>query len=293
MRTLAISLVLLLGICAAQDVPLGDVARRDRARQEAVEAANFKPGNAPPLALAGESVPAHFLTITGEAGEGQFSVKMNGHIIFQNSYVRDLPIYVSPLLLDGGNEMEISLTSGKSPIDITVEERRPHDSQVLARFHSDGGGEAVTRQVRFIAHPRTSPPVELTGADRTAISQVVKSFYDALQRKDGKEVLALFQPAIDDARVLYPEGADFGEKQMTRMVSIVAMEGFSMQPFDPAALEMSAHGAIVMVKRAGGSPVFTSNDVALPNGNQTRVRADTIQAKKIQGQWRLTLPFGF
>ena len=297
MRTLAISIFLLMGISAAQEISLGDLARQERARQEAVEAANFKPGNPPPVAPTGEVVPAHFLIIRGEAGQGEFVVKMNGQVIFHNSYVRDLPIYISSLLLDGGNLLEISLTSSNSPLDITVEERRAGQLShpVLATFHSDASAtpSPVNKQIRFFAHPEALPPIELNDHDRDAIGKIVKSFYDALDRKDGKQVLALFGPAIDDARTLYPEGADFGQKQMTRMAGLLGEQGFSMQPFDHNGLEMTPHGSIVTVKRADSSPVFNSSDISLPNGNHTSISADTIPVKKIQGQWRLTLPFGF
>src|SRR4051794_40949144 len=138
MRVLAITF-LLVTICAAQETPLGDLARQERARREAQQAASFKPGTRPPVAREGEAIPVHFLTIRGEAAEGEFMVKVNGATVFHNSYVRDLPIYVSSLLLEGGNLLEVSLTSGKAPVDITIEERRAGgaEHEVLGRFHSD------------------------------------------------------------------------------------------------------------------------------------------------------------
>jgi len=297
MRKLAISIVVLLGTCAAQEIPLGDLARQERARQEAVEAANFKPGNPPPVAQSGEAIAAHFLVVHGEPGQGEFIVRMNGQGIFHNSYVRDLPIYVTPLLLDGGNLLQVSLTSGSVPVEITIEERRPGDvaHQVLATFHADASSTPaqVSKDVRFFAHPKALPALELNDRDRDAIEKVVKSFYDALKRKDSKEVLSLFSPAIEDARGLYPEGADFGEKQMNKMASLVNVEGFAMEPFDVSRLEMSPRGAIVVVKRENHAPVFASNELVLPNGNHTSISAEGIPVKKIQGQWRLTLPFGF
>jgi hypothetical protein len=201
------------------------------------------------------------------------------------------------VLLDGGNLMDISLTTGKSPVDITIEERRARDPehQVLARFHADASDTptVVTKEIRFYAHPKLLPPVQLTERDRDAIDKLVKSFYDALKRKDGKQVLALFAPGIDDARGIYPEGADFAQKQMNRMVSLLTIPGFQMQPFDSTGLEMSSQGGIVTVRRRDGSPVFESSEVTLPNGNRTSVHAETIPVKTIAGQWRLTLPFGF
>jgi len=297
MRTIAISILFMLGICAAQEIPLGDLARQERVRQEAVEEANFKAGNAPPIAEVGESVPAHFLILRGETGEGEFFVKLNGKTIFHNSYLHELPLYVSPLLLDGGNLLEVSLVRGTGPMDITIEERRAGEvaHQVLATFHADASPTPVpaAKQVRFFAHPKALPAPEIDDRDRDAIEKVVKSFYDALKHKDGKQVLALFNPAIEDARVLYPEGADFGEKQMTKMAGILGMDGFAMEPFEPDALDMVPRGSIVSVKRRDGTPVFTSKEVSLPNGNHTSISAETIPVKKIQGQWRLTLPFGF
>jgi hypothetical protein len=41
-------------------------------------------------------------------------------------------------------------------------------------------------------------------------------------------------------------------------------------------------------------PVFNINQItAGVNAGASRVSADVILAKKIKGQWRLTLPFGF
>jgi hypothetical protein len=298
MAKLTILCLLLVAACtAAQEIPLGDLARQDRARQEAAEAANFKLGVPPPVAREGEAVPAHFLIMHGEAGQGEFNISLNGHSIFHNSYVRELPIYISSMLLDGGNRLEISMTSGPAPFDISVEERLAGESnhRVLAHFHVDASSTPapLTKELRFQAHPLVIPPVQLTDADRDAIGKVVKTFYETLKRKDSKGVLALFAPAIEDARALNPEGADFGEKQMAQMANLVNVDGFAMESFDELGLQMEPHGLIVAVKRRDGTPVFTSTQISLPNGNRSSVSADVIPVKKIQGQWRLTLPFGF
>jgi hypothetical protein len=296
MHALIIALLLAIA-CAAQETPLGDLARQERARREAAESVNFRLGSKPPAAHEGEVIPAHFLTVKGDAAEGEFSVKLNGAVVFHNSYVRDLPIYVSSLLLDGGNILEISLNAGRQPVDVTIDERRVGQTQleVLARFHADGSETPaeINKQVRFVAHPKMLPPLVLTDADRTAIRQLVDSFYDALNRRDSKQVLALFDPAIDEARELYPEGADFGRGQMLKMAQLVAANGFVMQPFNSTSLEMIPRGATVMVRRSDGQPVFSSTEVDAPGGGKTSVSAESILAKKIKGQWRLTLPFGF
>jgi len=297
MWRLAIAFSLLTAIAAAQEAPLGDVARQVRARKEAEELANFKPGVMPPLAAPGDIVPAHFITIHGDAGQGELSIKLNDQVLFHNSYVRDLPIYISALLLDGGNTLDVTFTTGSSPLEMTIDERFPHEAQhqVLATFHSDPAASpaAVNKQVHFIAHPKGLPPLQLNDTDRIAIQQMVRTFYNALAKRDGKQVLALFAPALTDARVLYPEGADFAQAQLNRMADMVAINGFEMKPFEPAGLQLVPKGAIVVVLRSDGQPVFTSNEVTLPNGNTSSVSAETIPLKKIAGQWRLTLPFGF
>jgi hypothetical protein len=297
MRRIFIAVLLLMASAGAQEIPLGDLARQDRKRQEAVEEANFKLGNPPPFAHPGELVPAHFLILHGEAGQGEFNLVLNGHNIFHNNYVRELPIFISSMLLDGGNRLEVSMVSGAAPFDITVEERLAGDSnhRVLAHFHMDATSTPapLTKELRFQAHPLVVPSVVLNDADRDAINKVVKTFYETLKRKDSKGVLALFAPAIDDARALNPEGAAFGEKQMAQMADLVNVEGFAMQPFDQLGVEMEPHGLTVAVKRRDGTPVFTSTEIPLPDGKRSSVSADVIPVKKIQGQWRLTLPFGF
>jgi len=297
MRRLAISIVLLVGAGIAQETSLGDIARQLRARKDAAELANFKPGVPPPIAQQGDTVPAHFITISGDAGKGEFTLKVNGEILFHNSYVRDLPIYISTLLLDGGNTLDVSFTSGESPVDMKIEERLPReaDHRILGRFHSDPTQTPapVAQQVKFIAHPKALPPLELGESDRAAIRQAVQVFYEALRRKDGKQVLGLFAPAIADARVLYPEGADFGQSQLNRMAEMVSAEGFEMEMFDATGLEMTPKGATVIVRHSDGKPVFASSEVKLSNGTITSISAETIPLKKIAGRWQLTLPFGF
>jgi hypothetical protein len=240
-------------------------------------------------------VPAHFVIMRGEAE--QFNLVLNGHTIFHNTYVRDLPIYISSILLDGGNRLELSMVSGAAAFDITVEERLANESnhRVLAHFHVDPSSTPapLTKELRFQAHPLVVPSVVLSDADRDAINKVVKAFYETLKRKDSQGVLALFAPAIDDARALNPEGAAFGEKQMAQMAGLVNVEGFAMEPFDELGVEMEPHGLTVAVKRRDGTPVFTSTEISLPSGNRSSVSADVIPVKKIRGQWRLTLPFGF
>jgi len=297
MFRLPISLFLLAVMAAGQETPLGDVARQIRVKKEAEELANFRPGVKPQVARPGDLVPAHFITISGDAGPGELTIKLNNEVLFHNSYVRDLPIYISALLLDGGNTLDVAFTSGSSPLEMKIEERFPREAEhkVLATFHSDATPtpSALQKQVRFIAHPRAVPLLYLMDTDRTAIQQMVQEFYNALQKRDGKQVLALFAPALADARVLYPEGADFAQTQLNRMADMLAAKGFEMQPYDPAGLQLVPKGATVVVLRGNGDPVFTSNEVILPNGNPSSVSAETIPLKKIGGQWRLTLPFGF
>ena len=296
MRLFVIS-IMLLGMCAAQEIPLGDLARSERARREADEIANFKLGTQPKIALAGEAVPAHFLTITGGAANGEFELKLNGATMFHNTYVRDLPIYISSMMLDGGNLLEVTFVPGQVPLRITVDERHPGvaEHKILARFESEPGSDetSVTKQLRFYAVPKALPPFQLTDADRTAIWQQITSFYNSLDKKDTKQMLALFAPAIDDVRPMYPEGADYGNAQMAKMAELVAIPELAMEPLQRDGVEMIPRGAVVVVRRSDRQPVFTSNAVSVGGSTKTSVSAESILVKKIRGQWRLTLPFGF
>ncbi len=296
MRLLVIS-ILFLGMCAAQEIPLGDLARSERARREADEIANFKLGTQPQAALAGESIPAHFLTITGGAANGEFELKLNGATMFHNTYVHDLPIYISSMMLDGGNLLEVTFVPGQVPLVIIVDERRPGiaEHKVLARFESEPatGDTPVTKQVRFYAEPKAFPPFQLTEADRTAIWQQITAFFNSLDKKDSKQMLALFAPAIEDVRPMYPEGAAYGNAQMAKMAELIANPELAMEPLQRDGVEMIPRGAVVVVRRSDRQPVFTSNAVSVGGGTKTSVSAESILVKKIRGQWRLTLPFGF
>lgn len=295
--------VCLATIAGTQELtpPLGDVARQERERRAATRAAaGPQQGSPPPAALLGELVPAHFLRFEGEVAEGEYSVSVNGKTLLRNARVRGLPLYVSPYLLEGGNQLEVEFTShAGSPLDVIVEERFAGESghRELVRFHADANQfpEMTHQQVVFTAHPKVIPSVQLTDADRVAIHKLVQAFYDATASKDSLGVMKLFEPAIQDAREIYSEGADFGQNEMARLAHIVALPECTMEPYSPAGLAFSISGNVVTVKRANGAPVFSSNEVQVEPGqvDKSRVSADVIPVKKINDEWKLTLPFGF
>jgi hypothetical protein len=202
------------------------------------------------------------------------------------------------VLRDGENVLEVLFVNGSSPLTIMLEERTPgaKERRLLARFHAAPYEflQPTMKEIRFTAHPKPLPELELTDGDRAEIQDVVQIFYDTLATKNSKLVMNLFQPAIEDARKLYPEGAAFGRDQMQKMASLVTTPGFEMQPFDAIGhLELVPNGATVIVRRKDGLPLFTSSDITLPNGKTTNVSADTVPVKKLKGQWCVTLPFGF
>jgi hypothetical protein len=297
------AIFLLAAIGAAQDEPsIADIARQERARKAAARAAaGPELGTAPPVAIEGEIVPAHFLRFEGEVGAGEFAILLNGKMLLRNGRVRGLPIYVTPLLLEGPNLLGVQFTSDAShPLDIIVEERFPGDAEhhELVHFHADANQfpEAAAKQMSFTVHPKVVPNVVLTDADRVAIHGLVQSFYNALNSKDGPAVLKLFEASIQDARDVYPEGADYGQDQMDSLAEIASQPDFIMEPYVPGGLEMIPNGSTVTVKRPDGKPVFVSIEVSGPvdgGGGNSRVSADVVPVKKIKGGWRLTLPFGF
>src|SRR4051812_41390702 len=212
--------IMLVGIIAivtgissvAQDQPaqdsLGDVARRERARKEAARAAaGPELGAPPPIAVESEIIPAHFLRVDGDVAPVDFLVLVNGQSVVRNTRIPDLPPYVSTLLRDGGNVLGVQFASAADkPLDIVIEERFPNEKThaVLVRFHAKANEfpSPVTRQVTFTAHPKLLPPIQVTEADKTAILKLVQVFYDTLVRKNGAAVLALFTPALDEARAV-------------------------------------------------------------------------------------------
>jgi len=299
MITLALS-----AVCVAQDPTaqdsLGDIARRERARKEAARAAaGPELGTPPPVATESEIIPAHFLRVEGDVAAADFLVLVNGQPVVRNKRIPDLPPYVSTLLRDGGNVLGVQFTSAADkPLDISIEERFPNQKThaLLVRFHANANQfpTPVTRQVSFTAHPKLLPPIQLTEADKQAILKLVQLFYDTLVRKDGAAVLALFAPALEEARAVYPEGAEFGQNAMNNLASFSTNPEIVMVPYEANGVEVVPNRRVVSVRRTDGTPVFTSNEVAAAGATgASRVSADVILAKKIKGQWRLTLPFGF
>ncbi|HWR17075.1 MAG TPA: hypothetical protein VN577_19760 [Terriglobales bacterium] len=308
----AIAVLMLSGLVLGQDQEpwygqeeqpsLGDIARQERARKEAVRAAaGPEIGGPPPLAVEGELIPAYFLSIQGGFGAGDYVVSLNGRTVLKNSFVPGLPIYVAGYLRDGGNVLQIEFVShATEPLEITIEERYAGASEHsrLAHFQSAPNQftSATKQQISFTARPRAIPNVQITDEDRTAILKLIQSFYDALSSKNGQNVMKLFQPALRDAQEIYPEGAEYGRNALLRLAHVVGLPGFSMNHYDPAGLTFRASGNVVNVSRTGDTPVFLSNEVtAGVDGSigASRVNADIIPVKKIGDEWRLTLPFGF
>jgi len=283
-----------------QQESLGDVARRERARKEATQA-NTVPqlGTKPSVVTENEIVPAHFLVVEGDVGPGDFLVLVNGQPVIRNTRVPGLPSYVSSLLRDGGNLLGIQFTSAPDrPLYIRIEERFPNEKThgVLVRFHANANEFTAqsTRQLSFTAHPKLLPPIQITEVDKAAILKLVQTFYGNLVRKDGAGVMALFSPALDEARAVYPEGAAYGEHAMRDLATFAQSPAIVMEPFSSDGVEIVPNRRVVSVRRTDGMPVFNSNQItAGVNAGASRVSADVILAKKIQGQWRLTLPFGF
>jgi hypothetical protein len=279
---------------------LGDIARRERARKQAARAVSGpRLGTPPPVAAKTEIVPAHFLRCEGDVAPGNLLVLLNGQPVIRNTRIPGLPSYVTTLLREGGNILGVQFTSAPDkPLDITIEERFPNEQKhaVLVRFHANPKEfpTETARQVSFEAHPKLPPAIELADADKTEILKLVQTFYDTLTRKDAPAVLALFTPALEEARAVYPEGAEFGESAMKDLAAFSTNKEIVMQPYSLAGVEVVPNRRVVSVRRTDGMPVFTSNEVVSGvNTGASRVSADVILATKIRGQWRLTLPFGF
>jgi hypothetical protein len=299
-----LGLLLLAGFCVAQDEQpsLGDIARQERARKAAEKAAaGPELGAPPPVAMQGEIIPAQFLRFEGDVAGSEYLVVINGVVVIRNTRVPGLPLYVTPFLRDGANLLGLQFIShADKPLDVIVEERYPGDAQrrTLVHYHANANQfpQTVQQEMPFTAHPKLLPDAQLTSDDRSAIQKLIRTFYDALSNKNGAGVLKLFEPAIEDARGIYPEGAEFGQSEMTNLAHVIEMPGFEMKSYDPEGLTMAASGNIVAVKRTGGTAVFMSTEVTGDmdgSVGMSRISANVIPVKKIKGVWRLTLPFGF
>jgi hypothetical protein len=287
---------------AQEDTPsLGDLARQERERRAAARTtAEPELGSPPPAPLLGELIPAYFLRFEGEVADGEYSVFVNGKALLRNSRVRGLPMYVSPYLLEGGNQLEIGFAShAKDTLDVIIEERFAGDPQhrEIMRFHADAGQfpQFSEHRFSFTAHPRLFPDVVLTETDRVAIHDVIRAFYVATAQKDTDGIMELFQAALEEAGQVYPEGAAFGKEEIARFAYLASMPECSMEHYSPAGLTFDVSGNIVTVKRVDGGPVFTSAEMLgdPEEAAASRVSADEIPVKKINNEWKLTLPFGF
>jgi hypothetical protein len=292
------SLLLLTSLCFAQE-PAPEPSLGDLARQERERKASTPPqlGETPPQAVFGEFIPAHFLRFEGDVAHADWTISLNNKPILHNGRVKGLPYYISPNLLAGANLLAIDFTSHTTePLDLYIEERWPGSGErrELAHFHADANQfpEPTHKDLQFSAHPRIAPPIVLTDSDRQQIATLIQTFYDTLTRRDGPGLVKLFEPAIEDARPLYPEGADFGHNEIAKLSRMIGSPSFAMRPYNPEGLKMEPAGNVVEVTRAAGGPVFISLDVAADTNN-SRVNALLIPVKKINGVWRLTLPFGF
>lgn len=319
MKRTHIALILLclssITLLAQEQGSLGDLARQLKAKKEAARFGGVQLGGPPPLAAPGETLPAYFLCMSGKAVE-LTAVSLNGEKIHGGKLVTQnlphmLPELVTSKLRDGMNVLEVEYISDPAEgLNIWVEERRRGASPVtVVTFKSAAGdsqGDSKKKLVPFQAHPRNAPPLVLTDADRQILRNLIQDYYHALDRRDTAAVSAFLAPAAEEARAVYPEVLDWvtvGDKMTT---ALIQDKQFKMLPWEESELQFDIHGNYVKVKRSDGKPLLASvevqEDVSKMNkpGDEGKVISLSSQIapidlsfKKIDGRWRMALPFSF
>lgn len=302
-------------LLAQEQGSLGDLARQLKAKKEAARFGGVQLGGPPPLAAPGEPLPVYFLRMSGKAVE-LTAVSLNGEKIHGGKLVTQnlphmLPELVTSKLRDGMNVLEVEYISDPNEgLNIWVEERRRGASPItVATFKSlagDSQGDSKKKLVPFQAHPRTAPPLVLTEDDRQALRKLVEDYYHALDRRDTAAVSAFLAPAAEEARAIYPEVMDWltmGDKMTT---ALIQDKQFKMLPWEESALQFDVQGNYVKVKRSDGKPLLSSvevqEDVSQMNkpGDQgkilslsSKIAPTDLPFKKIDGRWRMALPYNF
>lgn len=255
----------------------------------------------------------HFLRVDGKAAFLD-RVAINGSPVLSGTLVAvSVPVYVDKYLKDGQNKLELEYTSDATEgLTVVVETRTrgPRTTEVV-RFQSaagETGGRKVTKTIPFrLRLQPPAPPISLTDGDREAILALLQAQYAILARRDSAGLRGLYAKAMQEEKLIYPEGVEFFRTVLDESLKMFANPQFRMKPFDPAGLAFTIDGQVVRVGRTDGSPVMASDPVEIEdeivstqNGKEVRqktrmqsqVSAVSIPFQKYDGRWYLALPFG-
>ncbi len=266
-----------------------------------------------PAAWGQDRAEYHFLRVDGKAAFLE-RVTLNGSPVLSGTLISvSLPIYVDKYLKDGQNKLELEYTSDTTEgLTVVVETRTrgPQKTEVV-KFQSaagETGGKKVTKTIPFLVRLQPpAPPISLTDEDRQAILTLLQTQYAILARRDPAGLRGLYDKAIREEKLIYPEGVEFFKIVLDESLKMFANPQFRMKPFDPAGLEFTIGGQVVRVGRRDRSPVMESDPVEIEdeiiltqNGKEVRqktkmqsqVSAVNIAFQKYDGRWYLALPFG-
>lgn len=153
--------------------------------------------------------------------------------------------------------------------------------------------------------PAAAEPLQsLSEADKQAMLSLLRAYHQALSSKDLGAVTRFYDPALQEAAQVYPEGVKlFQDLVLPSFRQLLASPEFRMMPLRTEGLVFSTEGDKAVVSRADGSPVVESPEVKIElppelvprPGRVTkstgRIAAEKVHFKKYSGQWQFALPF--
>ncbi len=267
----------------------------------------------------------YFLLVQGK-GMPVKSIVLNGVNVLGGSVVSvSLPINVTRQIKQGLNKLTVDFVSHENEGLVTImERRRPGPKKLeLARLAvnpNESQGKQLSRELAFNVDPAPVAPmkIDLTQTDEKQILDLVNEYYGALKDKDAGRLRALYGPALRKEQKIFPEGARFFNKILTKEIALMRRNEIKMEPFNIEDVMLEQEEDKIKVVRKDRKPMMQSNEIELSiepifsevkaNGKaeakkEKEKEKETQQAKqrlvttkllfrKLDGKWCIALPQG-
>jgi hypothetical protein len=274
----------------------------------------------------------HYFIVVEGKGMPVREILVNGVNVLGGSVISlSMPINVTPQIKLGLNEIKVRYVSHDDEALVTIMEKRtagPKRVEVVKMFlppkHSQG--KEMVKDLAFDVDPAPTPPakIEISQADQDEILGLTEQYYKALNTKNATKLRALYSAALKEEQKIFPEGAEFFSKVLTKEIALMKRKDIKMGGFSSADLMLEQEGSKIKALRKDRQPMMESNEIEIEvdpifsevktvpgkGGSKNkkgkkesqeepqrttakqRLLTTTLLFKRIDGQWHLALPRG-
>lgn len=266
----------------------------------------------------------YFLHVQGK-GMPVKEIVLNGVSVLGGSVVSlSLPINVTRQIKQGLNELKVDFVSHGTEGLVTIMERRtpgPKKTEVarLSVAANESQGKPICKELAFNIDPAPYPPpkIQLTQDDEKEILALVDEYYQALKSKNAAKLRALYGPSLKKEEKIYPEGAKFFNKVLTKEIALMRREEIKMEDFSTSDVMLEQEDDKIKALRKDRKPMMQSNEIELNvepilaevteeskgKGKKTKISKEPLAIKqrlvttkllfrKVDGKWCIALPQG-